>query len=465
MILGNQVSKRGFTLLELLVYMGIVGIIVVIAGEAFSNSTKFRVRTDNMIKATQEAENIGMLIANDIAQMGAKSSLESVNAEGVGEFIDAGISSKVYMNVSVGTPESNLDSSSYSLSIGTDKDELKFRRFRYTSDGVYEAVEEIDLFVENNILKRSCRTIEGTEVDGCANEASGAAKRHAVVMAEGVTKFKIIPAHPGVVSTGEKPQMFPPCVMGTCSEEFRMVSRGGGLDANDNNNYNLLAIELDGANHKFVRLSNFVTNYNRAEEQIVEDGRMVNQVFAVENAEGSNLWANRCKQSANSFTFEPHVEYEISFKVSDGGTDDFMRTFVPGRDHMAVGFRDKDGARPAAISDFLFYPPGANSANSKRTMRFTVPQRVTNVCMAFTFASFSPISSYGTVVIEDLKLKRVETSNYSFDYAGTGVSPNLPIQDKERVRAFKLELQITRGKKETGEVKVVIPTPSNGVMD
>ncbi|MDY6388639.1 MAG: type II secretion system protein, partial [Fibrobacter sp.] len=77
----KSLKKSGFTLMELLVYMGIVGIVVVIAGEAFSNSTKFRIRTDNMIKATQEAENVAMLLKDDAAQMGAKSSLdESVEA-------------------------------------------------------------------------------------------------------------------------------------------------------------------------------------------------------------------------------------------------------------------------------------------------------------------------------------------------------------------------------------------------
>ena len=69
-------AKSGFTLMELIVYMGIVGIVVVIAGQAFSNSTKFRIRTDNMIKASQEAENVATIFKEDVSQMGAKSSKE-----------------------------------------------------------------------------------------------------------------------------------------------------------------------------------------------------------------------------------------------------------------------------------------------------------------------------------------------------------------------------------------------------
>ena len=54
----HQLVKAGFTLVELLVYIAIVGIVVIVAGQAFSNSTKMRVRTQSMLKASEVAENV-----------------------------------------------------------------------------------------------------------------------------------------------------------------------------------------------------------------------------------------------------------------------------------------------------------------------------------------------------------------------------------------------------------------------
>lgn len=60
-------NKRGFTLMELLVYMAIVGIVVVIAGQVYSDSTKMRIRTQGMITANEIAENAGVLIRDDVS--------------------------------------------------------------------------------------------------------------------------------------------------------------------------------------------------------------------------------------------------------------------------------------------------------------------------------------------------------------------------------------------------------------
>ena len=96
-------------------------------------------------------------------------------------------------------------------------------------------------------------------------------------------------------------------------------------------------------------------------------------------------------------------------------------------------------------------------------MRFTVPQQIEDVCMAFTFSTYSPLAGTGTVIVSNLKLKRIAGSNYAFDPTIT-----LPDEDKKNVKALKLELEVGRGGKnnqagETGHIDIVVPIPSNGV--
>ena len=451
-------SKSGFTLMELLVYMAIVGIVVVIAGEAFSNSTKFRIRTDNMIKATQEAENVATLFKADVEQMGVKSSKEASGAAGASdEFLSSGTVQDVYMKAT-DADAANVDFSSYNLTAGSIYDELVFRRARFDDAGKFVAVEEVGWFVKENTdtLKRYCRTISGTgDNDFCpSGKDVAAAKNDAVAMANGVKKFLVTPAMPGVKS-GSVAQVFPYCTAEPCTKTFRMVVRHGDGD------YIGLNAASDGT-FKSVNLTGFVSNYDNNTGSVFGGSPRKNQVFAIGNSEGAGSWAARCSEAGNHFTLEKNIQYELSFSMKSNA--DKSRMFVPGTDHMAVGFRTQDGAKPAGIDDFVFFPPTTEQSAGTRTMRFTVSDKIENVCIAFTFACFSPLVSKGKITISDLVLKKVETANYSFNYAD---SKEFPIKDREKVKAFKLELQVSRGEKngasgETGIAELVVPTPSNG---
>ena len=172
--------------------------------------------------------------------------------------------------------------------------------------------------------------------------------------------------------------------------------------------------------------------------------------------------------------FEPNQEYEISFEIPyPGTTNDKSILFVPGTDHMSVGFRSiENGEIPRKngnkiIDDFLFFPPLETNGQGKRTMRFSVPEKLENVCLAFTFALYSPLVSQGTVTINNLRITKIPASNYDFE---TSFNPEANITEKQNVKALKLDLQINRGGKnngggETGEVSLIIPTPSNGPKD
>ncbi|MBR6125902.1 type II secretion system protein [Candidatus Saccharibacteria bacterium] len=458
-----KLSKAGFTLMELIVYMGIVGIVVVIAGQAFSSSTKFRIRTDNMIKATQEAENVAMLFKTDVEQMGAKISKETiVPVAGSNDVFSATTDAQdVYINY-------GTDQSSYNLAAGTDYDELSFRRFRFDDNGRYSAVEEVGWFVKDDTLKRYCRTISGEEDEYhvCLKGVTVAvAKQNSVAMANGVKKFLVTPAMPGVHHDNIA-QIFPSCSAEPCSQEFRMVSRTGSVAGGGD--YLGLSIALDESNHRNVTLAGFVSNYDNSTNALAgaaEAAPKVNQVFAIENTDGLGSWSARCSETGNHFTLEPNIEYEIAFSLLNNAH--YERTFVSGKDHMAVGFRTQEGVKPAGVDDFMFFPPISDQSSGVRRMRFTVPHRIENVCIAFTFACYSPLVSRGRITISDLSLKKVETSNYFFDYSE---SKEFSVKDKAKVKAFRLQLQVSRGAKngasgETGNVDLIIPTPSNGVSD
>lgn len=437
--------KAGFTLIELLVYIAIVGIVVLVAGQAFSNSTKMRVRTQSMLKASEVAENVAVLFKTDVAQTGAKSSMEAGGATGGDKF--SAVNDSVYMDPG-NADEDKRDYSSFSVTTLNNFSDLKMRRMRYDEDGFYQAVEEVNWFVEDGTLKRSCRTINGTEdADNCKRGTVAEAKTRAVEIATGLTKFVVKPALPGVTSNDDPAQVFPPCdATGTCAEEFRLVSRTGESD------FLATTITPTGDN-KIVELSGFATNYDKSNNNENASGKLQNQVVAMENADNSATgWRNQCTK----VTLLPMTEYELSFSLADAGTFEKMRMFVPGRDQMSVGFRStKDGSRPNELDDFFFYPPTDESASGLRVMRFSVPKKLTNLCIAFTFVSYSPLAANGKVTISELRLKKVESANYKFTDSA------LPLKDKVNVKALMLDLSVTRNGEE-GVDSLIIRIPSNG---
>ena len=465
--------KKGFTLIELLVYMLIVGIIVVFAGQAFSDSTKFRVRSQNMLKATQEAENVATLFKADVAQMGAKSAKEDGSSANGDEHGDKFSSTykHVYMNPKEdGVLDENVDSSSFLLSAEGGFSSLTFRRVRYDALGLYQAVEEVKWFVENEQLKRICRTIDGVELENIcpAGKSELELKEFAVEIATGVKDFVVVAPKP---VTEAEVQAFP-----SPTDKFRLIPRTGL-----SNIFNFSSTgdgdEVNGPGET-ITLSGFITNYDNANNKLKDDHTNINQAFAVNEetlpGEG-NGWKEYCN-NRGVLNLKKDNTYEISFEIpfTSMHSDYDVQPFVPGEDHMAVGFRGKESGEVIKdangnklLEDFLFYPPYNADGSGKRFMRFTVPADIDTVCLAFTFACYSPIASQASLKIKNLKLKKIAGLNYDFE---TPYDPEGHKNDKKNIKALKMKLQIARGGKngengETGEIEIVVPTPSNGPRD
>lgn len=438
-MIKNLSNKRGFTLMELLVYMVIVGIVVVIAGQVYSDSTKMRVRTQSMISANQVAENVGNLLRDDIAQMGAKSAVDLAGATtGSDAFI---FKPDVYMNVGSGV--TNPDSSSFNYTknkFGTGLDSLTYRTILYTDAGTYVRTEEISWYaMANGILFRTCQTISGTEnAEECPSENPAV-----VQIAEGVHEFSVTPAKPGVVGTTNL--LFPYYPENLSKKSFRFVSYYGV------NNFQRV-ITTPAAGGESISLSGLVSNYSEDGSPVADPVK--HQIFVAESGSSVDGWL-QCKK----MTIQPDSTYEISFNMLN--IEDETRMFQPGLDHFAVGIRKAGETQPEVvpeIPDFMFYPPQADGGMGTRYMKFRAHvAEAFDACVAFTFVLTSPTVALGSFTISDFKMQRVGDFDYEFDESFTP-----QIVDKKNVRAMQVKVDV-RKNGEAGVNTVVIPVPSNGV--
>ncbi|MCQ2122320.1 MAG: hypothetical protein MJY78_10905, partial [Fibrobacter sp.] len=416
----------------------IMGIIVIVAGQAFSNSTKFRVRNQSMIEANAVAGNVGALLKDDIAQIGAKSAIDLTNSTPNGDgFV---FMPEVYMDPE-NSADDKKDSSSFNLTKGANFDSLTVRRIQYLQTGAYNRVEEISWYVQNGILYRSCKTIEGTE-DG-ANCPKN--KSVIVAMADSVHQFKVIPSKPGVLETSGVPGaagLLFPNTSDLADKTFRLIPYFG------TDHYSFLtATPAEGGST--VSLSGFSTNYKESGEAVADP---IRHMVLAGMSGGTGDWSG-CKKIA----FKKDSIYEISFEMTNN--EDESRMFRAGIDHFAVGIRTVDDVPTLVddVPDYYYYPPQNDKGIGTRVMRFSTKKEDFQACVAFTFAFFSPTVNMGHFSITNLQVRLAGEMNYVFD--DTYVPA---IKDKKNVRAFKVDFVVKKNG-EAGEASVVIPAPSNGV--
>ena len=189
-------ASSGFTLIELMVYIALLGGIVLIAGQAFSDSTKMRVRTQSMLQANQNAGNVSSILKEDITQLGAKSSQEAAAAGASMDNFSTDHIHDVFIDPD-NADNAQKDSSSYRIGNNGNLDTLIYKRIRYDQDGHYVAVDSIFWYVDGSVLKRGCKTVSGAEdIDLCPSSSASI-----VEMAEGVQRFNITAAEPGATES------------------------------------------------------------------------------------------------------------------------------------------------------------------------------------------------------------------------------------------------------------------------
>ncbi len=445
---GYTMNKRGFTMIELMVYLAIVGVVVIIAGHAFSDSTKMRIVSESMIKANQKAENLGNLFRDDVAQMGAKTVIDPEFTDELRSGFD--VRPEVFMNVA-GNDFSSFDyfrgdpnvTNSNSSKRGADKDSLVMRKVVADSNGMFLRVEEISWYTTNDgILKRSCRTIRGTEDTLSCPEI----KPRTVTMASGVSKFVITPATPGLLKSVADSVLFP---SSADAGQFRLISREHAathvVKINVIPDYGATSFTMSGFSSNFREDGNYHGVDIKSHE-----------VYVGKTGENTDDW-----KDCEKFNFSKDLTYELRFRTPLNVRDD-ARMFRPGMDHLSIGFRMVSNAESIPsddVDDMMIFPPQMSEAPDEHVMRFVPRNNFSNACIVFRIAVFSPTVGSGTFSFADLRLKKISDRNYKFVQ---GYVPDT--LDKANVRAFKLDLKLMENHV-SGETSVVVPVPSNGTTE
>lgn len=424
--------KKGFTLMELMVYCGLIGIIVMVAGQAYSDSVKFRVRSEAMVKSSSEANAAAVLLQEDLSQMGAKASFEDGSAY---QYNFA-----VLNDTSTGSDGSITDKASYDLVKnygGSGLDSISFKRVVYDDEGKADFVQRIAWVAKDKKLFRECETVEElsdkTAPADCKKYDSESPEQ--ILMASNsVTKFSLTP--------GKRLQDGKNCP--TTNESrgclksgttFTLASRGDGSG------------EISPLNVRGDTISGFFNNNNTG----TSFGNHYSQLYFLKNEVANPEW-DKC----TLFTFEPNMTYAVSFYIyapSRIGYVNYMRNFQAEQDHIGVGFRGRDGNRVSgAVDDFLVYPSQQDdSKDGYRYFEFSFREQ-TQACLTFTFSFYSSHAAEGYLVLSGIGIYPRDEASYDFT----------PGASKDQHKAFKLDLDINnRG--EITEIKRLIPTPNNGV--
>lgn len=157
-------SKKGVTLIELMIYMVLSVIIMTMVIEFSKNSTIMSVKNLKRMAAIKSVSNITNYVSEDLRRLGYKT--DTTNAKIAGVYIKA--------------DDPNADSSSFNF---TNVDTLDVLEFKYFNSETYK-IDSIRYSVVDQELRRQLWTSELATPTAMVDQGS-------TVMAEGVTKFDL----------------------------------------------------------------------------------------------------------------------------------------------------------------------------------------------------------------------------------------------------------------------------------
>jgi len=157
-------SKQGFTLIELLVTIVISAIVVGIAGQAFLDATRLRIRTATLLESTTGTADVISYLEEDTRRIGAKAYMIPVSSVAAGSSSSSAGLTKlgaIYIDPTAASPDSSSFIPGYGVSGSNRLDSLTFRYGVYNTAGAITGYQEV-LYAVNSShnLVRSVRAFK-----------------------------------------------------------------------------------------------------------------------------------------------------------------------------------------------------------------------------------------------------------------------------------------------------------------
>lgn len=404
----KQMSQKGFTLVELLVYMLMSAIVVTIAAQVWMSFTTSAKKTSDRMGANLEIEQVLYYLAEDISRVGIKS---NTTASGMLTHSD------IFMSVS--------DSSSFHHVQNGTADSLTFKAAVYSDESsIYLGYDSVSYFIDAKKLKQSLVFVDSSGSLGAAVVTT---------MVDSVTGFDL---EFGVYSSdGEANQVL------------------GSIDS----------VSLDDIRKVGFKSGTFVVANSTVDSMV--DITSIDAIDSLMISIAERGTANNKEFDDNGSGLEIGKTYRLNFKTMVN--QEFVDNFDMTQDTMAVLLRGfgSDWANTAGVPIYYFYPGEPNMV-IEREFSFTPSEAAAAPAFYLNIRNQSDLST-GVFRLGETSI--IEESGFVYNWVDefTGGAAEAS-RDRQNTRAISMTLTVKHDfavdeYDRTYKLKKFIKLPNNGV--
>lgn len=396
-------NRRGFTLVELLVYIVLASIVVLIAGRTYVDSVRFRVATVNKLATYSGVNELSMILQEDLFRMGLKGQKTVDNPVAIGN--------GVYWNYP-------SDRSSFHHGRSGSFDTLWYKSATFDASGAVIDSFRVHWYVDaNQVLWRAETSYVGTP------------RMELVRVLENVDTFQL--------------------------------DEGVYLGDSINNRW---VFNKTGASGVF-NLNYYELTSNASSISVADSAAGVRMYgFIAKTLSELALTTAVSGTTPADFPMVANSVYTVEIDV--GFNELAYASFNPDDDYLSVTLRKNNGGTLEAIpnmQDAPYYMGGDKDVHT-RSFEFT---RTGNGTMQVTpvlrFVCTNSCNVSGSrIYVREMRIWEQNADQYAWRTTPLNSSVASDLLLKSRVKAFRATLT-TRKNGETTTVRKVIPTPNNGV--